>query len=222
MPSKKASKEDLKKKASLVNRRLTKEHPDAHCELNFKNPEELLVATILSAQCTDVRVNIVTKELFKEFKNPEDYIKKSASKLEKMVQSTGFFRQKAKNIRLAMKTLVDQHDSKAPQTMEELVKLPGVGRKTANVVLGNGYNIPGLPVDTHVTRLSNRIGLSKNTDAVKLEYELNEMLDKKHWTLFSLRLIFHGRRVCKARKPNCQECILTDICNHYRTENGKA
>ena len=172
-------------------------------------------------RCTDVRVNIVTKELFKEFKKPKDYLDKPASKLEKMVQSTGFFRQKAKNIRAAMKLLVEEHGSKAPKTMEELVKLPGVGRKTANVVLGNGYNIPGLPVDTHVTRLCNRIGLSKNTDAVKIEHELNELLDKKHWTLFSLRLIFHGRRVCKARKPNCEECVLTDICNHYLKENKK-
>ena len=147
------SKAELKKKASLVNRRLTKEHPDAHCALDFENPLQLLVATILSAQCTDERVNKVTKELFKEFKTPEDYLNKPHKKLETMINSTGFFRMKAKNIRGAMKTIVEQHDSKVPKTMKELHALPGVGRKTANVVLGNSFGIPGLPVDTHVTRL---------------------------------------------------------------------
>lgn len=212
---------ELKRKASLVNRRLKKEHPDAHCELNFSTPEELLVATILSAQCTDKRVNIVTEKLFKVFKTPESYLKKPVSELESIIKSTGFFRQKAKSIRGAMKALVEKYDGKAPKKMAQLVELPGVGRKTANVVLGNGYGIPGLPVDTHVTRLSNRIGLSETKDAVKLEHQLNAMLDKRHWTLFSLRLIFHGRRVCPARTPKCDICCLTDICEHYQNNNGK-
>jgi len=207
------SKAELKKKASLINRRLTKEHPDAHCALDFENPLQLLVATILSAQCTDERVNKVTKELFQEFKTPEDYLKHPLSKLEKMVNSTGFFRMKAKNIRGAMKAIVEIHGGEVPKTMEELHALPGVGRKTANVVLGNGYGIPGLPVDTHVTRLCNKLGLTKDKDAVKIEYQLNDMLRKEHWTMFSLRLIFHGRRVCKARKPDCQSCCLADICS---------
>ena len=210
---------ELSQKASLVNRRLKKEHPDAHCELNYSTPDELLVATILSAQCTDERVNKVTKELFKEFQRPEDYLSKPLKKLETMVNSTGFFRMKAKNIRGAMTTIVKQHDSKVPKTMEELHALPGVGRKTANVVLGNAFNIPGLPVDTHVTRLCNRLGITDEKDAVKIELLLNKLLRKEHWTMFSLRLIFHGRRVCKARTPNCAQCCLSDICDYYKVEN---
>ncbi len=204
---------ELSQKASLVNRRLKKEHPDAHCELNYTSPDQLLVATILSAQCTDERVNKVTKELFKEFKNPKDYISKPLKKLETMVNSTGFFRMKAKNIRGAMSTILEKHNGEVPKTMEELHALPGVGRKTANVVLGNAFDIPGLPVDTHVTRLCNRIGITKEKDAVKIELLLNKLLRKEHWTMFSLRLIFHGRRVCKARTPNCEQCCLSDICD---------
>ena len=210
---------DLKRKASLVNRRLKARHPDAYCELNFETPEQLLIATILSAQCTDKRVNIVTEKLFKSFKEPKDYLEKPLEELETFIKSTGFFRQKAKSIRGAMQILVEKHGGKAPKKMEELVELPGVGRKTANVVLGNAYDIPGLPVDTHVTRLCNRIGICEGKDAVKIESKLNSLLDKKHWTLFSLRLIFHGRRVCPARTPKCSECCLTDICDYYDGQN---
>lgn len=211
---------ELKKKARAINRKLKKRYPDAHCELNFKNATELLVATILSAQCTDVRVNIVTKELFKTYKKPSDYLQGSISKLEKAVQSTGFFRQKAKNIRAAMKIIVEQHGGEVPKTMEELNALPGVGRKTANVVLGNAFDIPGLPVDTHVTRLSNRLGIAEGKDAVKIEYRLNELLPPRDWTMFSHLLIWHGRNVCKARKPLCEDCELTKACGYYLEEHG--
>ena len=211
----------LAKKAQGIQRRLTKLYPDATCELNFRNPLELLVATILSAQCTDVRVNIVTKTLFQTFKQPHDYLKATPAKLEALIKTTGFFRQKAKSIRGAMQKIVSEFDGKVPRTMEQLTSLPGVGRKTANVVLGNAFDIPGLPVDTHVTRVSNRLGLTDQSDAVKIEHELCALLPPKEWCLFSHNLIFHGRRICKARKPLCEECPLTDVCNYYREhKNG--
>lgn len=207
---------DLAKKAQLIHARLTKLHPDATCELNYSNPLELLIATILSAQCTDVRVNIVTKTLFAEFKKPEDYVKRPVTDLEEIIRSTGFYRQKAKSIRGAMEKIVKEHGGKVPKTMAELTKLPGVGRKTANVVLGNAFSLPGLPVDTHVIRLCNRLGLTKHTDAVKIEAELNALLPPKDWCLFSHNLIFHGRRICKARKPDCEKCPLTELCLYYK------
>ena len=210
------SPEDLKKKAALVQRRLSKMYPDAHCELNFKNALELLVATILSAQCTDVRVNEVGKTLFKKYRKPEDYLRGPASELEDVIRSTGFFRQKAKSIRGAMEKIIAEHKGAVPKTMEELVKLPGVGRKTANVVLGNAYDLPGLPVDTHVTRVCNRIGLTKNADAVKIEMDLNKLLPPVEWCRFSHNIIFHGRRTCKARRPLCEQCPLTDVCNYFK------
>lgn len=205
----------LKKKTRSIYKKLAQCYPDAHCELNFSNALELLVATILSAQCTDVRVNIVTAELFNTYRCPEDYLRGSKKKLEEAIRSTGFFRQKAKSIRGAMKVIVKEHGGEVPQTMEELVALPGVGRKTANVVLGNAFDIPGLPVDTHVTRLSNRLGLAEGKDAVKIEYRLGELLSPKHWTMFSHLLIWHGRKICKARKPLCQDCALQKLCPHY-------
>ena len=207
----------LKTKARSIFKKLRAAHPDAHCELNYSNPLELLVATILSAQCTDVRVNIVTKKLFEICKSAQDYIDLPLVKLEKLIQSAGFFRNKARNIQGAARTLVDQFGGVVPKTMEELVSLPGVGRKTANVVLGNAFNLPGLPVDTHVTRLSQRLGLTEATDAVRIEHELSELLPEEDWCMFSHVLIFHGRRVCKARAPQCLECVVNAQCDYYQS-----
>lgn len=208
-------------KTALVHKRLTEKHPDAAIELNFSNALELMVATILSAQCTDVRVNEVTKTLFKRYKRPEDYLKGKPEELEEIIRSTGFFRQKAKSIRGAMEKLLAEHKGKVPKTMEELVKLPGVGRKTANVILGNAFDLPGLPVDTHVIRLTNRIGLTKEKDPVKIEADICAQLPPSEWCQFSHNLIIHGRRICKARKPECEQCPLTDVCLYYRDVRAK-
>ena len=204
------------KRARLIYSRLKKVHPDAHIELNYNSPLELLIATILSAQCTDVKVNQVTAVLFKKFKRAEDYLTRPQSELEAIIRPTGFFRQKAKSIRGAVKQIAEKHSGLVPQQMEELVKLPGVGRKTANVVLGNAFNIPGMPVDTHVTRISNRLGLTNEQDAVKIEMELTALIPKKDWTQFSHTLIFHGRRVCKARNPLCDSCTVRELCGYYQ------
>ncbi len=193
-------------------------YPDAHCELNYKNPLELLVATILSAQCTDKRVNIVTESLFKKFKTPEDYAKAPLAVLENEIRTTGFFRNKAKNIQGACRALIERHGGIVPQTLEELVKLPGVGRKTANVVLGNAFGIPGFPCDTHVIRLSNRLGLTKSENAEKVEQDVTALFPKKEWISMSHRLIWHGRRCCYARRPNCPACPLREVCDFYRHE----
>jgi endonuclease-3 len=188
-------------------------YPDAHCELNFSNPLELLVATILSAQCTDKRVNIVTAELFKKYKTAADYTNAPLRELEEMVKTTGFFRNKAKNIQACCRALVEKHGGNVPRTMEELHALDGVGRKTANVVLGNAFDINvGIVVDTHVTRLANRLGLTKQTDAVKIEQELVKLVPQEQWTLFSHWLIWHGRRRCDARKPICASCEIAPLC----------
>lgn len=191
---------------------LKKTYPDAKVALNFTNPLELLVATILSAQCTDVRVNIVTADLFKKYKKPSDYAKADPAQLEEDIRTTGFFRNKAQNIRGACEKLITDHNGQVPRTMGELVALPGVGRKTANVLLGNAFGIPGIVCDTHVIRLSRRLALSDNSDPVKLEFDLAEIVPKKNWTLLSHLLVFHGRNVCKARKPNCPECPIAEYC----------
>ncbi len=192
---------------------LKKRYPDAKCSLDFRNPLELLVATILSAQCTDERVNIVTKTLFKKYRKAEDYAKAAEGELERDIQSTGFFRNKAKSLRGMGAALVERHGGKVPRTMEELTHLPGVGRKTANVVLGNAYGINvGITVDTHVTRLSQRLGLTKQTDAVKIEQDLIPLVPQEDWALWSHLLIHHGRAICQARKPRCGECALTRDC----------
>src|SRR3954469_2369229 len=193
---------------------LKKTYPDAKCSLNFSNPLELIVATILSAQCTDERVNIVTKDLFKKYRKAEDYARVPQEVLEKDIQSTGFYRNKAKSLRGMAASLVEKHGGRVPDTMEELVDLAGVGRKTANVVLGNAFNKNiGVVVDTHVTRLSNRLGLTKHvTDAVKIEQDLMQVVPQKDWTLFSHLLIHHGRVICQARKPKCTQCPLLDYC----------
>lgn len=192
---------------------LRKTYPDAHCELNFTNPLELLIATILSAQCTDKRVNIVTTELFKKYRSAADFANADLSALEQDIKTTGFYRNKAKNIKACCASVVEKHGGKVPQTMEELFELGGVGRKTANVVLGNAFNINvGVVVDTHVTRLSNRLGLTKHTGAEKIELELMELVPQDEWTLFSHLLIWHGRRRCYARKPDCEQCEIAKLC----------
>jgi len=188
-------------------------YPQAHCELSFSTPLELLVATILSAQCTDKRVNLVTAELFKTYRSATDFASAPLAELETAVRSTGFFRNKAKNIRACCAELVAKFGGEVPRTMEALTPLPGVGRKTANVVLGNAFGINvGVVVDTHVTRLSNRLGLAKGTDAVKLEQALMPLVPRERWTFFSHGLIWHGRRRCPARKPDCAGCELREWC----------
>jgi endonuclease III len=189
-------------------------YPDAKCSLNFSTTLELIVATILSAQCTDARVNIVTQSLFKKYRTAVDYAQTPVENLEADIQSTGFFRNKAKNIKAMAQTLVDEHRGNVPQTMDQLHALAGVGRKTANVVLGNAFNINvGVTVDTHVTRLSNRLGLTKHvSDAVKIEQDLMVIVPREKWCLFSHLLIAHGRAVCQARKPMCQACFLLNHC----------
>ena len=188
-------------------------YPSAHCELNFSNPLQLLVATILSAQCTDKRVNIVTAELFKKYRSAKDFANAPVADMEAAVKTTGFFRNKAKNIQACCAALVEKFGGEVPRTMDELHALAGVGRKTANVVLGNAFDINvGVVVDTHVTRLGNRLGLVKGTDAVKLEQELMKLVPQKDWTLFSHWLIWHGRRRCLARTPDCVNCEIQNLC----------
>ncbi len=199
--------------AKDVIRLLRKEYPDAHCALNHTNAFELLVATILSAQCTDERVNIVTADLFRKYKGPKDFVDVLQEDLEQDVRSTGFFRNKAKNIKAASQRIVDEYGGKVPENMEDLLTLGGVARKTANVVLGNAFGIAsGVVVDTHVKRLSNRLGLTKQSDPVKIEKDLEKLVPKKDWVMFSHWLIYHGRRVCNARKPDCENCVLNKIC----------
>ncbi|MHC4758675.1 MAG: endonuclease III [Planctomycetota bacterium] len=191
---------------------LKKIYPDAKIALNFLSPLELLIATILSAQCTDKRVNIVTKELFKKYRSAADWAEADLSEIETDIKSTGFYRNKASNIKSACMIIDKQFKGKVPGTLEELVKLPGVGRKTANCVLGDAFGIPGITCDTHVIRLSRRLRLSENSDPVKLEFDLAEIVPKKNWTLFSHLIIYHGRNICKARKPDCKICPIAEYC----------
>jgi len=208
---------ELKAHALLILERLKKEYPDAHCELDFETPLQLLIATILSAQCTDKRVNMVTPELFKTFPDAESLSIANPEKLEEMIKSTGFFRNKTKSLLGMSGAVVERHGGQVPSTMEELVKLPGVGRKTANVVLGNAFHIDeGVVVDTHVGRLSIRLGLTNETDPVKVEQVLMSLIPRDDWTLISHLLIFHGRRVCIARLPRCESCVLADVCPSAR------
>jgi len=192
---------------------LKRTYPDAHCELNYTNPLELLIATILSAQCTDKRVNLVTAELFKKYRTATDFAKASLEDLEQAIKSTGFFRNKAKSIKSCCQALVDRHSGEVPRTMELLTELGGVGRKTANVVLGNAFNVnAGIVVDTHVARLSQRLGLTKQKDAEKIERDLIKLVPREHWTNWSHWLIWHGRRRCYARKPDCAHCEVFRLC----------
>jgi endonuclease-3 len=193
--------------------RLNADYPEATCALENETPFELLVATILSAQCTDARVNMVTPELFRRWPDAASMARAPIKELEKVIQSTGFFRNKAKNIKAASQALADFHNGEVPQDMEKLVSLPGVGRKTANVVLGTAYGMAtGVVVDTHVTRLSRRLGLTKQTDPVKIEQELIQIVPEKEWVNFAHRMIHHGRQICTARKPKCVECSMEAFC----------
>ncbi len=203
----------LATRAAAICRALAGAYPDAHCELDYKTPLELLIATILSAQCTDKRVNIVTMELFRVCKTAADFDALPIEQLEELVKTTGFFRAKAKNIKACCTALVARHGGEVPRTMDELTQLAGVGRKTANVVLGNAYEMNvGVVVDTHVSRLSQRLGLSKATTPEKIETDLMGLIACEQWALFSHWLIWHGRRRCKARKPECSECELAMLC----------
>jgi endonuclease-3 len=202
----------LKRRARQIVRVLARLYPDAHCALHHDNPLQLLIATILSAQCTDVRVNLVTPSLFARFPDAKAYATADTAELENAIASTGFFRNKARNIIACCKQILERHGGAVPGTMEELVDLPGVGRKTANVILGNAFNVPGITVDTHVGRLSRRLGLTRHTDAGKVELDLMDVIPKKEWTMFSHRMIFHGRRICFARKPKCSQCGLLKLC----------
>ncbi len=192
---------------------LKKTYPNATTALHFRNPLELLVATILSAQCTDVRVNIITKDLFQKYRSAADYANAGLREIEEDIKTCGFYRAKAANIQAACRKIVADFGGQVPHTMEELVTLPGVGRKTANVVLGNAFGIPGIACDTHVLRVSRRLQLSENTDdPVKLEFDLDDIVPEKDWTLFSHWLILHGRNICVARKPKCPECPIAQHC----------
>jgi endonuclease-3 len=209
-----------KKRAREVAAQLAREYADAECALVHETPFELLIATILSAQCTDERVNIVTKELFAKYSTPAALAAAPLKQLEKLIQSTGFFRNKAKNIHACCVKLVEEHGGEVPKKLDDLVHLPGVGRKTANVVLGTAFGIAsGVVVDTHVTRLSQRLGLTEHEDAVKIERDLMEQLPQDEWINFSHRIIWHGRRICKARRPLCGSCLLEKICPKIGVES---
>ena len=205
--------------ATILLERLHGLYPDAECELEYQNPLELLIATILSAQCTDARVNIVTKELFRKYRRPEDYLAVTQEELEQDIHSTGFYRNKAKNIRGACQRILEVYGGQVPDTMEELLTLPGVARKTANVVLSNAFGkAEGIAVDTHVGRLSGLLGLTQHTDPVKIERDLLQYFPREDWNAINHLLILHGRRVCVARRPRCAECPLRDLCPSAKVE----
>jgi len=207
------------KRVKEIIKLLSKEIPDSRIALKFSNPLELLIATILSAQCTDVKVNQVTQTLFKKYKNAEDYLNVNIKELEEDIRPTGFYRNKAKAIQKCCQELVSRFAGKVPKTMEELVTLPGVGRKTANVILGNAFGIPGIAVDTHVHRVSQRIGLTQKDDPMKIEFDLMEIVPREEWTHFSNLLIWHGRKTCIARKPLCEKCSIKKFCD-YGSDQG--
>ena len=203
--------------ALTILKRLKKEYPLARTALEYESPFELLISTILSAQCTDARVNIVTKTLFKKYRKPEDYIRVSNKELEKDIFSTGFYRQKTKSIKNCCKVLIEKFDGKVPSDFDSLVSLPGVGRKTASVVAGNAFGIPSVAVDTHVTRLSNLMGFIKSDSAEKIEERLKKLFHEKEWINLSHYLISHGRKICIARKPKCIECVVGDLCPGFNS-----
>lgn len=208
------TKEEAKKVIDI----LLELYPDAKAELNFSNPFELLIATILSAQTTDVQVNKVTEKLFKDYKTPQDFIKLSEEELAEKIKSLGFYKNKSKNILATCRILVEKYQGQVPDTREELMKLPGVGRKTANVVISNAFNKQAIAVDTHVFRVSNRIGLAHSDNVFDTEKDLMNNIDESMWSKAHHLLIFHGRRVCKSRKPLCEKCPLTDYCLYYKRE----
>ena len=219
--AKRESTDELKKRVREVIRRLKRVYPDAKCSLTHTNPFELLIATILSAQCTDERVNIVTADLFRKYRQPEDYLKVPARELEKDIQSTGFFRNKTKSIQGTSKLLTEEYGGQVPHTMDELLELPGVARKTANVVLGNAFGIKaGVVVDTHVTRLSHRLNFTQQKTAEKIEQDLIGIVPKKDWVIFPHLMIYHGRKICKARNPLCAECVIEKQCPSSYLKTG--
>jgi endonuclease III len=211
----------LERTAEII-KLLKRAHPDAKCALNHSNAFELLIATILSAQCTDERVNKVTADLFRKYRKPEDYLKVRDTELQQDIRTTGFFRNKTKSIQGACKVLIEEFGGEVPRTMEELLRVPGAARKTSNVVLGVAYGIAaGVVVDTHVSRLSHRLKLTRQRDPVKIEKDLMELVPRKDWIIFSHLLIFHGRRVCKARTPLCEECAVEKLCPSSILKTGK-
>ena len=219
--AKRESLEALKTRTREVIRRLKRAYPGAKCSLNHTNPFELLIATILSAQCTDERVNLVTADLFRKYRQPEDYLKVPPRELEKDIQSTGFFRNKTKSIQGTARMLTEQYHGEVPQSMDELLELPGVARKTANVVLGNAFDIhAGVVVDTHVTRLSHRLAFTQQKTAEKIEQELIPIVPKKDWVIFPHLMIYHGRKICKARNPLCEECTIEKLCPSSSLKTG--
>jgi endonuclease-3 len=214
--------DEQKARLRKIIRQLKSAYPDAQCTLNHANAFELLIATILSAQCTDERVNIVTADLFRKYRKPEDYLKVSPSELQDDIRTTGFFRNKAKSIQGTAKMLTEQYGGKVPNTIVELLELPGVARKTANVVLGNAFGVfSGIVVDTHVTRLARRLGLTDEKQAEKIETDLIEMVPRKDWVIFSHLLIAHGRKICKARNPLCAECLIEKLCPSSSLKTGE-
>ena len=212
---------DRQEQARKVISGLKTVYPDATCELHFTTPLELLVATILSAQCTDQRVNMVTADLFKRYGSAEDYAAAPLGVLEEEIRPTGFFRQKTKSIRGTMKMLIEDFDGEVPRTLDELTRLPGVARKTANVVASELGDTQGIVVDTHVRRLSQRLGFTRQDDPVKIERDLQRLVPREYWGVFPHLLIWHGRRVCIARNPHCEECVLSDLCPSARVEPGR-
>jgi len=210
-----------RERAVVVYEKLIAEYPDIRCTLDFQSPFQLLLMTILAAQCTDARVNIVCKDLFKKYKTPADFVAVPVEELERDVQPCGFYKNKAKNIQITCQRLIDNFGGEVPQDMESLVSLAGVGRKTANVVLGECFGHQGVIVDTHCTRLTNRLGFSKGQDAVSIEKQLMKVWPPAHWTLFSHLMVFHGRAVCDARRPRCSQCVVREYCPFPDTPEGK-
>jgi len=205
------------RRAPEVFERLSREYPDAHCALDFKNPYQLLVATILSAQCTDKRVNLVTPALFRKYPDAAALAAAKPTDLQEIIRSTGFFNSKTKNLIGMATALTERHGGKVPPVMDELVEMPGVGRKTANVILGNAFDMnEGVVVDTHVSRVSQRLGLTRNTDPVKIERDLMPLFPREQWAMLSHLLVWHGREVCVARSPRCERCVLSDLCPSSR------
>jgi len=212
--TKRSSDESQQKlRVAEIIRKLERVYPDAQCTLDFRSPFELLVATILAAQCTDERVNVVTPDLFRKYPSPAAFAQADLDELQDDIRSTGFFRNKAKHIKACARTIAEDYGGEVPRTMDGLTGLAGVGRKTANVILGNAYDMPGIAVDTHVRRLAQRIGLTRNTNPDKIELDLMPIVPRDKWTQFSHMLVFHGRSVCLARKPNCPECVISASCD---------
>lgn len=203
---------EKQKRAQKIIRILKEKYPDAHCALDHSNVWELLVATMLSAQCTDARVNKVTPALFKRYSGVKDYAEADIDELEKLIHSTGFFKNKAKNIKAASQMVLSEYNGQVPETMDKLIKIPGVGRKTANVILGNYFGVPALTVDTHMIRLNRLLGFSQSDDAVKVEYQLMKLIPEKDWVQYTHLVIHHGRNVCIARRPRCSECVIQSLC----------